>query len=38
MSKRRCGNQLPLYARCHDEQRGEPVHDDRVLFEFLGLG
>lgn len=38
MSKRCFGNQLPLYARYHDEERGVPVHDDRVLFEFLEPG
>ncbi len=34
----RCfGDNLPLYARYHDEEWGVPVHDDRVLFEFLIL-
>jgi DNA-3-methyladenine glycosylase I len=34
----RCfGSHLPLYARYHDEEWGVPVHDDRVLFEFLIL-
>ena len=34
----RCfGSHLPLYARYHDEEWGVPVHDDRVLFEFLLL-
>jgi DNA-3-methyladenine glycosylase I len=34
----RCfGGHLPLYARYHDEEWGVPVHDDRVLFEFLLL-
>jgi DNA-3-methyladenine glycosylase I len=34
----RCfGDRLPLYARYHDEEWGVPVHDDRVLFEFLVL-
>jgi len=34
----RCfGSHLPLYARYHDEEWGVPVHDDRVLFEFLVL-
>jgi DNA-3-methyladenine glycosylase I len=27
----------PLYQRYHDEEWGEPVHDDRKLFEFLLL-
>ena len=27
----------PLYIRYHDEEWGRPVHDDRVLFEFLIL-
>jgi DNA-3-methyladenine glycosylase I len=34
----RCfGGTLPLYAAYHDEEWGMPVHDDRVLFEFLIL-
>lgn len=34
----RCfGSHLPLYARYHDEEWGVPVHDDRLLFEFLVL-
>lgn len=34
----RCfGDNLPLYAKYHDEEWGVPVHDDRVLFEFLIL-
>jgi len=34
----RCfGTSLPLYAAYHDEEWGVPVHDDRVLFEFLIL-
>ncbi len=34
----RCfGDNNPLYARYHDEEWGVPVHDDRVLFEFLIL-
>lgn len=34
----RCfGGHNPLYARYHDEEWGVPVHDDRVLFEFLIL-
>jgi DNA-3-methyladenine glycosylase I len=31
-----CGDD-PLYVRYHDEEWGVPVHDDRVLFEFLVL-
>ena len=27
----------PLYIKYHDEEWGVPVHDDRVLFEFLIL-
>ncbi len=27
----------PLYVRYHDEEWGVPVHDDRLLFEFLVL-
>jgi DNA-3-methyladenine glycosylase I len=27
----------PLYAAYHDQEWGVPVHDDRVLFEFLVL-
>jgi len=34
----RCWNtDNPLYIRYHDEEWGVPVHDDRVLFEFLVL-
>ena len=35
----RCGwvSDDPLYAAYHDEEWGVPVHDDRVLFEFLLL-
>jgi DNA-3-methyladenine glycosylase I len=34
----RCfGDNSELYARYHDEEWGVPVHDDRVLFEFLIL-
>lgn len=39
-SKIRCGWVNPaneLYVRYHDEEWGRPVHDDRVLFEFLIL-
>jgi DNA-3-methyladenine glycosylase I len=28
---------FPEYTRYHDEEWGVPVHDDRVLFEFLTL-
>jgi len=31
-----CGND-PLYISYHDEEWGVPVHDDRLLFEFLVL-
>jgi DNA-3-methyladenine glycosylase I len=31
-----CGTD-PLYVAYHDEEWGVPVHDDRVLFEFLIL-
>src|SRR5262249_58411569 len=38
---RRCGwatrSGLPAYLAYHDEEWGVPVHDDRVLFEFLLL-
>jgi len=27
----------PLYVKYHDEEWGTPVHDDRMLFEFLTL-
>ena len=27
----------PLYVRYHDDEWGRPVHDDRMLFEFLIL-
>ena len=39
MTKTRCawaGND-PLYVAYHDEEWGVPVHDDRLLFEFLIL-
>ena len=36
--KTRCfGDQSEVYARYHDTEWGVPVHDDRVLFEFLIL-
>jgi DNA-3-methyladenine glycosylase I len=37
--KTRCGWSTadPLYVRYHDKEWGVPVHDDRVLFEFLVL-
>jgi DNA-3-methyladenine glycosylase I len=37
--KKRCAwvSDDPLYIRYHDEEWGRPVHDDRVLFEFLIL-
>lgn len=31
-----CGSD-PLYVKYHDEEWGVPVHDDKVLFEFLIL-
>jgi len=31
-----CGND-PLYIKYHDEEWGKPVHDDRIMFEFLIL-
>jgi DNA-3-methyladenine glycosylase I len=31
------GNLDPLYVEYHDREWGEPVHDDRTLFEFLIL-
>ncbi len=31
-----CGND-PLYVAYHDDEWGVPVHDDRLLFEFLTL-
>jgi DNA-3-methyladenine glycosylase I len=39
VSKVRCGwaGSDPLYVGYHDEEWGVPVHDDRVLFEFLVL-
>jgi len=37
--KARCGwgNAFPEYQAYHDEEWGVPVHDDRLLFEFLIL-
>jgi DNA-3-methyladenine glycosylase I len=39
MQKRRCAwaGTDPLYVAYHDTEWGVPVHDDRVLFEFLVL-
>ncbi|HRK22105.1 MAG TPA: DNA-3-methyladenine glycosylase I [Fimbriimonadaceae bacterium] len=40
MERKRCGwaaNTHDLYKAYHDEEWGVPVHDDRVLFEFLIL-
>jgi DNA-3-methyladenine glycosylase I len=38
---RRCewvgDNSNPIDIKCHDEEWGIPVHDDRTLFEFLIL-
>lgn len=38
-TKKRCGwcGADPLYVAYHDTEWGVPVHDDRVLFEFLIL-
>ena len=38
-SLKRCGwhGEDPLYVSYHDKEWGVPVHDDRVLFEFLLL-
>ena len=37
--KKRCAwsGTDPLFVAYHDEEWGVPVHDDRVLFEFLVL-
>ena len=37
--KVRCGWCLgdPIYVKYHDEEWGTPVHDDKILFEFLVL-
>lgn len=37
--KKRCqwSTNDPLYIRYHDEEWGVPVHDDRLIFEFLIL-
>lgn len=39
MEKTRCGwcGTDPLYVAYHDQEWGVPVHDDRLLFEFLVL-
>ena len=39
VTRRRCGwaGRDSLYIRYHDEEWGVPLHDDRVLFEFLIL-
>ncbi len=39
-TKKRCRwvpQDNPLYVKYHDEEWGVPVHDDRLLFEFLVL-
>jgi DNA-3-methyladenine glycosylase I len=38
-NRRRCAwaGDYPPYVRYHDEEWGVPVHDDRLLFEFLIL-
>src|SRR5216684_267525 len=37
--KKRCAwsGTDPLYVAYHDEEWGVPLHDDRLLFEFLAL-
>ena len=39
MIKKRCGwcSADPIYIDYHDKEWGRPVHDDRLLFEFLIL-
>lgn len=39
MTIKRCGwaGSNPRYVRYHDKEWGVPVHDDRILFEFLIL-
>lgn len=43
MERNRCdwsmytGSADPLYRAYHDEEWGRPVHDDKVLFEFMIL-
>ncbi len=39
LEKKRCfgGSDDPLMMRYHDEEWGVPVHDDRLLLEFLAL-
>lgn len=39
IQRQRCGwaGSDPLYVNYHDLEWGEPVHDDRLLFEFLIL-
>ena len=39
LAKKRCSwsGTDPLYVAYHDEEWGVPVHDDRLLFEFLVL-
>jgi DNA-3-methyladenine glycosylase I len=39
MTKKRCGwcTTDPVYIEYHDKEWGRPVHDDRLLFEFLIL-
>jgi DNA-3-methyladenine glycosylase I len=31
-----CGDD-PMYVKYHDDEWGKPVHDDRIMFEFLVL-
>src|SRR5476651_2664242 len=39
MMKKRCGwcTADPIYIEYHDKEWGRPVHEDRLLFEFLIL-
>ena len=37
MNRCRWCTQDPVYVQYHDEEWGNPVHDDRLLFEFLVL-
>lgn len=39
MTKQRCAwvSDDPLYQRYHDDEWGQPLHDDRALFELLIL-
>jgi len=39
MNKKRCAwcTDDPMYIAYHDTEWGVPIHDDRLLFEFLNL-